>query len=186
MTRIQTYLLSLINPRFIIIVGAALGYKVLAELSRNLASTPNSVTPVWPPDGLAVGMTLLYGKHVLIGVFAGSFLANIQAFWSDRSPIDLLLSILAVLGIAAGTTLGTQLGAFLLHRSNRNRYPLDRVSDVVKFLVYTGLVGPLVNATVGVSMLVFAGKIDFSDCMDNLVGFQCCWHLYSDTTNTEL
>lgn len=143
------------------ILGTALVYDALAELSRALASTPNSVTPVWPPDGFAVGIMLLCGKGVLPGIFLGSFGANIQAFWSDRNLITLLLSTLAVLGIAAGTTAGTQLGTSLFKQSTQSRYPFNQVSDTIRFLVYAGLLGTVVNATMGVAMLVFAGKIDF-------------------------
>ncbi|MCM0589402.2 MAG: MASE1 domain-containing protein [Gloeotrichia echinulata DEX184] len=137
----------------------ALMYSSLAELSRHLASTANAVTPVWPSDGLAVGVTLLYGNGMLPGVFLGSFLANIAAFWNLNSWVTLLISVLAVLGIAAGTTLGTWLGTSLLRRATRQRYPFNRVADSIKFLIYAGLISPIVNATIGVSILVFAQKV---------------------------
>ncbi len=153
-------------PDFWFCVGAnlaiALMYCGLAELSRNLASTPNAVTPVWPSDGLAVSAALLYGNWILPGVCLGSFLANIQAFWNLNNWLAELISLLSVLGIAGGTTLGTWLGTFLLRRAIGQRYPFDRVSDSIKFLVYAGSIGPTVNATVGVAMLVFAGKAPWS------------------------
>ena len=34
----------------------------MAEISRQLASTPQDVTPVWPPDGLAVGAVFILGN----------------------------------------------------------------------------------------------------------------------------
>lgn len=140
----------------------ALIYYGLAELSRQLASTPNAVTSVWPSDGLAIGATLLYGNWILPGVCLGSFLANIQAFWNLHNWQGLLISVFSVLGIAGGTTLGTWLGTFLLCRAIRQRYPFNRVSDTIKFLVYAGLIGPMMNATVGVAMLVFAHKAPWS------------------------
>lgn len=143
-------------------IGIALMYYGLAELSRNLASTPNDVTPVWPPDGLAVGAVLLYGAWMLPGVCVGSFLANIQAFWNLQSWLTLLISVTCVLGIAGGTTLGTWLGTSVLRQTINQRYPFDRVSDSVKFLLYAGLLGPMVNATAGVGMLVFAQKVPWS------------------------
>jgi integral membrane sensor domain MASE1 len=88
----------------------AVAYYALAELSRQLASTPQDVTPVWPPDGLAVAVVFLWGRNQLYGVFWGSFLANIWAFWNLSSWGHFLISTLAVLGIAIGTTLGTWLG----------------------------------------------------------------------------
>lgn len=140
----------------------ALTYYGLAELSRHIASTPNSVTPVWPPDGLAVGVTLIYGSWVLPGIFLGSFLANIQAFWNLQDWTTFSVSVLGVLGIAAGTTIGTWLGTYLLHQATRKRYPFSQVTDTIKFLVYAGLMGPMVNATVGVAMLVFSAKAPLS------------------------
>jgi signal transduction histidine kinase len=107
-------------------------------------------------------MTLLFGNSMLPGVFLGSFLANIQAFVSSQTTTDLLISISAVLGIAGGTTLGTWLGTTLLCRMTKQRYPFDSVTDTVKFLIYAGLAGPVINATVGVAMLVLAQKVPLS------------------------
>jgi hypothetical protein len=41
----------------------ALLYYGLAELSRHVASTPNAVTPVWPPDGLAIAYKIVTEVH---------------------------------------------------------------------------------------------------------------------------
>ncbi len=140
----------------------ALAYYAAAELSRRVASTPQSVTPVWPPDGLAVGSVLLFGNWLGYGVFLGSFLANFWAFRDTASFGTLVVSTLPVLGIAIGTTLGTLLGTFLLRRSTRDRYPLERVTDVFKFLFLAGMVGPIVNATVGVLSLTLSGKVPWA------------------------
>ena len=151
-----------------IIMTLAIAYYVTAEVSRYLASTPQSVTPVWPPDGLAVGAVLLLGNWVWSGVLLGSFLANIRAFQDTSSLVSLMISILPVLGIAIGTTLGTLLGAFLLRRSRDHFYPLERVTDVFKFLILTGMIGPMVNATVGVSCLTLSGKVP-------ILAYQTVW-----------
>ena len=141
----------------------AIAYYALAELSRSLASTPNDVTPVWPPDGIAVAAAMICGKSILLGVGVGSFLANIWAFWNPQSWVTLILSTLSVLGIAAGTTLGTWLGTGLTKHVLRRRHPFGRVSSTVQFLLYAGLVGPLVNATFGVAVLVFQQTIAWPD-----------------------
>jgi signal transduction histidine kinase/FixJ family two-component response regulator len=137
----------------------AIGYAIMAEISRHLASTPQNVTPVWPPDGLATGVVLLLGNWVLPGVLIGSFLANIRAFIDPTTPNTIALSILPVLGIAIGTTVGTWLGTTLLQRAVKHRYPLDRVTDVLKFLLFAGAIGPVVNATSGVMVLCLGGKV---------------------------
>ncbi|HEY9625173.1 MAG TPA: MASE1 domain-containing protein [Crinalium sp.] len=144
------------------VVALAIAYYVAAEISRHVASTPQSVTPVWPPDGLAVGMVLLFGNWLGYGVLLGSFLANFWAFRDPTNVLSLLISTLPVLGIAIGTALGTWLGVFLLKKFTRLRYPLDRVPDVFKLLILTGMVGPSVNATVGVTCLALSGKVPWT------------------------
>jgi signal transduction histidine kinase/DNA-binding NarL/FixJ family response regulator len=148
--------------RAFLIALIAIGYAVTAEISRKIASTPQDITPVWPPDGLASGAILLLGNWGLIGVLIGSFLANICAFLDPSHPSTIALSTLAVLGIAIGTMLGTFLGTTLLQRAVNRRYPLERVKDVLKFLVFTGMIGPVVNATSGVTVLCLSGKVPWA------------------------
>ncbi|MEL6881651.1 MAG: MASE1 domain-containing protein [Cyanobacteria bacterium J06607_10] len=134
-------------------LALAFAYYGTAELSRWLASTPDNVTPVWPPDGIAVAAVFLSGYSLLPGVFMGSFLANIWAFWDPSSWLSLSVSVLGVVGIALGTTLGTGLGVFGLRRTTRTHYPLRRVIHVINLLVFAGMVGPVVNALSGVAVL---------------------------------
>ncbi|MEH2083995.1 MAG: MASE1 domain-containing protein, partial [Nostoc sp.] len=143
-------------------VVLAIAYYEMAEISRYLASTPQNVTPVWPPDGIAAGAVLLFGNWIGYGVLLGSFLANFWAFRDPTSFLSLVISTLPVLGIAIGTTLGTLLGGFLLRKTTNLRYPLERVTDVFKFLILTGMVGPGINATVGVACLALSGKVPWT------------------------
>ncbi|MEB3308736.1 MAG: MASE1 domain-containing protein [Snowella sp.] len=140
----------------------ALGYLGLAEISRRLASTPQSVTPVWPPDGLASASVLLLGNWVLPGVFIGSFLSNIGAFLKAGNHFYILNSVLQVAGIAIGTTAGTWLGVYLLRRQIPQGNPFERLSSLLGFLGYGALTGPLVNATVGVGALALGGTVPWA------------------------
>jgi two-component system, NtrC family, sensor kinase len=144
------------------IVVLAIAYYATAEISRQVASTPQSVTPVWPPDGIGVGAVLLFGNWIGYGVLLGSFFANFWAFRDPTNFLSLIISTLPVLGIAIGTTLGTLLSAFLLRQFTRSRYPLEHVTGVFKFLVLTGMVGSMVNATVGVACLTLSGKLPWT------------------------
>lgn len=144
------------------IIVLAIAYYGMAEISRHVASTPQDVTPVWPPDGIASGAVLLFGNWIGYGVLLGSFFAN---FWAFRDPTNfssLAISTLPVFLIAIGTTLGTMLGAFLLRKTTNLRYPLDQIRDVFKFLILTGMVGPSINATVGVTCLALSGKVPWA------------------------
>jgi signal transduction histidine kinase/ActR/RegA family two-component response regulator len=141
----------------------ALFYYETAQFSRILASTPQNVTPVWPPDGFATAAIFVFGYWIWPGVLIGSFLANIWAFINTTSTITLIFSVLQVLGIAIGTTSGTILGTFLCRKLITTHSPLERLGDVSKFLLFTGIIGPIVNATTGVTALTLGGKIPITN-----------------------
>lgn len=145
--------------RGLVIVLLAIAYYITAELGRTIASTPEAVTPVWPPDGIASAIVLLFGSWVFPGIWIGSFLANVWAFLDYSSVTALLISILKAASIGLGTTLGTLLGTSLLRNQIGRRNPLDRPQDLFKFIVFTALAGPIINATVGVFTLSLTGDI---------------------------
>ena len=155
--------LGFISVRSTWIAVLALVYYETAQFSRILASTPQNVTPVWPPDGFATAAILLFGYWIWPGVLIGSFLANIWAFINLTNIITQISSILQVLGIAIGTTSGILLGCFLFRKLVATPSPLERLSDVSKFLVFTGMIGPIVNATAGAIGLILLGKISIID-----------------------
>ena len=144
----------------------ALTYYGMAEVSRAIASTPEQVTPVWPPDGIAMASILLFGHQFLPGIFTGSFLANIWAFWPDNGGfLEQVMAIGAVLGIALGTTLGTAFAIATWRRTTAlpSPNPFLHLGPTVKFLIYGGFCGPGINATIGVAMLVQLQVVSWTD-----------------------
>jgi signal transduction histidine kinase/ActR/RegA family two-component response regulator len=146
-----------------LIVALALIYYKTAELSRILASTPQNVTPVWPPDGFASAGVFIYGSGALPGVFIGSILSNIWAFSDTTNYWTIFTSILTIIAIAIGTTSGTYLGVTLLKKNIKKPYPFKRIKDTCKFLTYTGIFGTIINSTVGVTALTLNGKIPLNE-----------------------
>ena len=126
-----------IVPNVVAIVILALIYYGTAEISRHLATTPQSVTPVWPPDGFAVAAVFIFGSRISPGVLIGSFLADIWAFFDGNSWYSAITSILMVLGIAIGTSFGSGIGNYLLRRSIKEKNPFRRLNDVYKFFFLT-------------------------------------------------
>ncbi len=149
-------------PRFVAIVILALIYYGIAEISRHVASTPQSVTPVWPPDGFASAAVLIFGYQILPGVLIGSFLANIWAFFNADSWYVAIASVIQVIGIAIGTTLGTGFGNYLFRQIMKGRKLFKRLNDVYKFLLLIGLIAPMINATAGVVCLCLGEKVSWS------------------------
>src|SRR5262249_27854231 len=84
-----------------------LAYLVAGKLGQATTSIRSSnLGPVWPAYGVALAAFLIYGYRVWPGVLAGAFLV---AFFSPVPHI-------AALGQAAGATVATMTGAFLLYR----------------------------------------------------------------------
>ncbi|PZU94717.1 MAG: two-component hybrid sensor and regulator [Pseudanabaena sp.] len=148
--------------RIVGIVILASVYYGTAELSRHVAATPQSVTPVWPPDGFASAAILIFGSQMLAGVLIGSFLANIWAFFNPENIYTALTSCAEVLGIAIGTTMGAWVGSYLLKRTIKGRNPLSKLSHVYRFLGLTGVLAPMINATIGVFCLCLGGSVIWS------------------------
>ncbi|BAW96248.1 two-component hybrid sensor and regulator [[Synechococcus] sp. NIES-970] len=148
--------------RWIRILLLALVYYGTAEISRLVAATPQSVTPVWPPDGFALAATLIYGYPILPGVFLGSFLANIWAFFQSGSFPQAVISVLQVLAIALGTTAGIGCGRYLLVRNIQHKNPLKKFDDLCRLLLLAGTVAPAINASSGILALAIGGSIPWS------------------------
>jgi integral membrane sensor domain MASE1 len=61
-------------------------YFALAKASLAFASINPSATPVWPPTGLALGLTLVRGYRVVPAIFVGAFTVNLTIAWHQLPP----------------------------------------------------------------------------------------------------
>src|SRR5881296_3753288 len=96
------------------VVALAAVYFCAGKLGLLLAFVNASVSPVWPPTGIALAALLMWGYRLWPGIFLGAFLVN---FTTAGTPV-------ADLGIAAGNTLEALLGAWLVNRyANGHDYP---------------------------------------------------------------
>jgi signal transduction histidine kinase/CheY-like chemotaxis protein len=123
-----------------------------ARLGLSLAFLNASVSPVWPPTGVAIAAVVLFGYRVLPAVLVGAFLANLATG----------LPIATAAGIAIGNTLEAATASYLLHRFVRARNPFNRAIDVLKFAVVAGVVSTAVAATVGNIMLCLSGSANWT------------------------
>lgn len=121
-------------------------YFLAARLGLSFAFVHSSVSPVWPPAGIALAAIMLWGTRVWPGIALGAFLANV-----------LLTPVSAVVagGIALGNTLEAVAGGYLLQRIHAH-YPFDRAEQFFKFvLVAAG--SCTIGATIGVIVLYLGG-----------------------------
>ena len=93
-----------------------LAYVAAGKLSLTLAVVNASVSPVWPPTGIAFASFLLLGPRVWPAIFIGAFVVNVTTSGS----------IVPSLAIAVGNTLEGWLGAELVHLFANGRNVFDR------------------------------------------------------------
>jgi diguanylate cyclase (GGDEF)-like protein len=122
-------------------------YALAAKLSLRLASVHPSVSPVWPPTGIAVATLVAMGMRFWPSIFAGAFLVNITTAGS----------VLTSLGIATGNTLEAVLGAFLVIRFANGHNVFEKSWDILRFALYAGILSTAVAATFGVTSLALSG-----------------------------
>lgn len=135
-------------PAYLVWVTAtAAAYFGAAKLGLSLAFLHASVSPVWPPTGIAIAAVLWLGYRISPAILLGAFLANL----ATGEPVA------TAGGIAIGNTLEAVSAAFLLHRFVGFHSPFYHARDVLKFVLIAVLISPMVSATIGNASLVLGG-----------------------------
>ena len=148
---------GLLHPIAVAVIAAV--YYSTGELGKFLASTPNNVTPVWPPDGFALAALLILGYRVWPGVFIGSFLVDILSIWDRTNTDSVAILIITASMISAGNSLCAIISNFLLRKFVGRHHLFDRPQNVFRFILIGGTVGPILSAIMGITALYFRGAI---------------------------
>ena len=136
-----------------ILTIVAIIYLGAARVGLLLAFLNASVSPVWPPTGVAIAAVLLLGYRMGAAVFVGALVANIATG----------LPIATASAIAAGNTLEALAAGFLIHRFVGSQSPFYRAQDVMKFVLLAVLLSPMVSATIGNASLCLSGAADWAN-----------------------
>ncbi|HEX6056337.1 MAG TPA: SpoIIE family protein phosphatase [Intrasporangium sp.] len=128
-------------------IAVALAYYVLARLGLQLSLVADSVTPLWPPTGIAVAAFVVLGRWVWPAVALSALAVNVQ----------LDGGVLPAIATAAGNTLAPLAAALLLERLDFRRQ-LDRQRDALAIVV-AALSCSLISATIGSSALALSDTI---------------------------
>jgi len=119
------------------IIGVAAIYFIAAKIGLSFAYIHASVSPVWPPTGVAIAAALLLGYRIWPGIFLGAFLVNLA---TPLPPIT-------AAAIAAGNT-AESLSALFMLRALGFHQQFDRARDVFKFVITVSLC-TIVSALIG-------------------------------------
>ncbi len=122
-------------------------YVVVAKLGLRYASIGQSISPVWPPTGVALAGLIILGPRYWPAILLGAFVANVT------TPIPLG----AALGIACGNTAEAALGAYLLRTRASGPFVLDDLGSVRRLVVVAAPLAALASGTIGVTSL-FASR----------------------------
>ncbi|HEX4546312.1 MAG TPA: MASE1 domain-containing protein [Candidatus Acidoferrum sp.] len=133
--------------RLLIGIAVCVAYVIAGKLSLRLASVHPSVSPVWPPTGIAIVALLVLGNRFWPAIFAGAFFVN----WTTAG------SALTSMGIAGGNTLEGLLASYLVTRYANGRLAFEKTWDVLRFALYAGIMSTAVSATIGVTSLTLGG-----------------------------
>lgn len=145
------YTLSFLNSKTIAVFAFIILYIALAKASFLVAIMPGNISPVFPAAGFALACVHIYGYHMLIGLWIGSFIANTCSIYYISAFSDESLNTILVSGffIATGASLASGTAVLLIKYLNKKSYPLSSTSTV---LVFTGacLLSAFISAAFGV------------------------------------
>lgn len=125
-------------------------YIAAGKLGLLLASVNASVSPVWPPTGIAIAALLLYGLRLWPAVLVAAFVVNVTT--SGHAPSSL--------GIAIGNTLEALAAAWLTIRFANGAQAFLRGYTVFRYAFLAALLSTAISATIGTASLVASGLAD--------------------------
>src|SRR4030095_921748 len=110
-------------PALPVIGVLTLVYFIAGKFGLMLASLQASVSPVWPPAGIALATLLVLGYRAWPAVFVGAFLFSVTTAGNVATS----------LAVASGNTLEAVCGAWPVNRFAGGTTVFDRPQGVVKF-----------------------------------------------------
>lgn len=134
-----------------------------------------SISAVWPPAGLALAATLIFGYRFWPAIFIGSVLA------SSVAPCPWVTS----LGIATGDTLAALVGARLLRQFASGLSCFEQPRTTFKYFLLAPVFSTVISATFGVISL---GRLTHGDWPQVWLVWSTWWigNLTSDLVITPL
>jgi signal transduction histidine kinase/integral membrane sensor domain MASE1/CheY-like chemotaxis protein len=134
--------------------GVAAAYFIGAKLGLSLAFVNVSVSPVWPPAGVAIAALVWFGYRSTPGVIVGALLANVLL-----TDVPLVPST----AIAIGNTIEALTAVYLLRRFTESRNPFNRAFGLLKFVVLVVLISTAVAPTIGNLSLCLSGHEQWAE-----------------------
>lgn len=161
LTEIQ--MTSLTNIARIVLI--AIGYALLAKLALYYSQP----TPVFFASGFALGVSLLYGRPAIAGVFLGI----IGLEYSDSGPYASAADLGLALTVAMSSFLQMICARELIRRTAGIQSPMERLADIAIYLGLGGIVCSVVSASISTYAKVYADAL----AMDKALNHWLTWYV---------
>lgn len=140
-----------------IVSFVAVAYALCGYLALLLAIPPGYATAIYPPAGIALGATLVYGYRYSIGAFLGSLLVN--TVMTLQNGEFTTVSLLTCSTIAMGATLQAIAATWLIRQFIRLPNPLTDAKSISGIFFLAGPLACTISATCGIGALYISGAI---------------------------
>jgi PAS domain S-box-containing protein len=145
------------------ILALIVAYVCAGKFGLSLASLNASVSPVWPPTGIALAALLIWGVRLWPAIFIGAFVVNIMT--PSPAGTTMAAAIAKTFCVAMGNTLEGVMGAWLAHRFTGGAKAFQRVRNFFKFVLLAVIFSTAVSATIGVTSLCLTRHAAWSDSL---------------------
>ncbi len=142
---------------YLLCLAVGVLYFLVAKFSLNLAFANTSVSPIWPPAGIALAAMFLIGYRVIPFIALAAFAANLANLYANHLPIN-ASSITVCATIGLGNTFAAVVGTQLMQRSNGSADLLQRFQTVFRFVLVV-LIAGLASAVPGTLSLIWGGVV---------------------------
>ncbi len=130
---------------------------------------PAKISPIYPPSGIAVAATFVFGARILPAVFAGQFLNGFPLL--DDPHTTVANYILTNTGTGVGSILEALIALAMLRHFARAWHPFDRSRDVVIFLLGSSLAAAFVCGAIGTFSLWANGFVPNAEVRITFITF---------------
>lgn len=141
----------------------AASYFITGLLSLQLAIPPGYASAFWPPSGIALAMTIIYGRVSLIGVYFGAVFvvfSNVGTF-DPETWTQAKISMALVFGF--GAVIQAAISSVLVRRFIGDRHALEETRSVFLFLTLGGPLACLISPSWGLTVLYQFGFLSWEN-----------------------
>lgn len=125
----------------------AIAYAVTGRIGLQFAGPSDLPTVIWPPSGIALAGTLLWGPRAAIGIALGQ--AAVAVTWTSAPWL--------IAAVSLGNAAGALSGAGVLKRLIPGGFSIRRVRDCLYFLAVGVAISAVVPAVFNMTVICAAG-----------------------------